>query len=219
MTSIKLKLANTFATLLLITTQGFVCFNWFLKHSYEIGPKDFNIVLISILQLLLIGFTIYQYLPSSPKDVYEAIGYWYLLVAIMNSSIAYLWFFNMNLFAFIGLLWQLAALLVIYHRLDKYPLEIIIHILIIVIIGFISLHLIDYSHRKDWIHALATAWLLLGASIFSTDNDTIHTILLITVGILSSSVARTLIPNWLEKLNRRFSSWTRRLSERTPLLG
>lgn len=39
----------------------------FLGHSYEFGPRDFAIILTSILQLLLIGFTIYQYLPSAPK--------------------------------------------------------------------------------------------------------------------------------------------------------
>jgi hypothetical protein len=38
-----------------------------LGHADEIGPKDFVIILTAILQLLLIGFTIYQFLPSAPK--------------------------------------------------------------------------------------------------------------------------------------------------------
>lgn len=43
----------------------------FLGHSYEFGPKDFIIILTGVLQLLLIGFTIYQYLPSAPKGIFE----------------------------------------------------------------------------------------------------------------------------------------------------
>lgn len=112
----------------------------FLGHSYEFGPKDFIIILTGVLHFLLIGFTIYQYLPSAPKgtkdkikrtgnsywmyissDVFESIGFWYLLVAVINSSVAFLWFFHLGIFAFVGLLWQLATLVFIYHRLRDYP--------------------------------------------------------------------------------------------------
>jgi hypothetical protein len=41
-----------------------------LSHSYEFGPRDFAIILTSVLELLLIGFTIYQYLPSAPKGIH-----------------------------------------------------------------------------------------------------------------------------------------------------
>lgn len=57
----------------------------------------------------------------------------------------------------------------------------------------------------------------MGAAVFLTDVP--HTTALIVVGILISAVARTLIPNWLDRFNRRFSSWANRLGERTPLLG
>lgn len=76
----------------------------FLSHSYDFGPRDFAILLAGVLHFLLIGFTIYQYLPSSPKgkitiffhltyipDVYEAIGYWYLLIAVLNGGVSFLW--------------------------------------------------------------------------------------------------------------------------------
>ncbi|GAA5810046.1 hypothetical protein MFLAVUS_003464 [Mucor flavus] len=252
--SVKLKLANTLATILLVGSQGFSFSGWFLGHSYEFGPRDFAIILTSILQLLLIGFTIYQYLPSAPKDVYEGIGFWYLLITVINSGVSILWFFHLDLFAFVGLLWQLATLVFVYHRLRDYPPRNgtdhafvnapfsiytayyffvvlwqifqfsnetkhnnIVHIFIIVVIGFVSLHLVDYSHRKDWVYALTTAWILLGTAVFLTDTP--HIISLVTVGILVSAVARTLIPNWLDRLNRRFSNWTNRLGERTPLLS
>jgi hypothetical protein len=39
----------------------------YMRHTIDFGPKDFSIILLSVLQLLLIGFTIYQYLPSAPK--------------------------------------------------------------------------------------------------------------------------------------------------------
>lgn len=39
----------------------------FLGHSYDFGPRDFVILLAGLLHFLLIGFTIYQFLPSSPK--------------------------------------------------------------------------------------------------------------------------------------------------------
>lgn len=59
--------------------------------------------------------------------------------------------------------------------------------------------------------------ILLDAAVFLTQTP--HTVSLVVVGILVSAVARTLIPNWLERINRRFSQWTNRASERTPLLG
>ncbi|KAG1048835.1 hypothetical protein G6F43_008797 [Rhizopus delemar] len=250
----KIKLANTFATLFLISSQGFSFSGWFLSHSYDFGPRDFAIILASILHFLLIGFTIYQYLPSSPKDVYEAIGYWYLLIAVLNSGVSFLWYYQVNLFAFIGLLWQVATLVFIYHRFRDYPprngtdhafinapfsiytaysLFIVLwqvfqfsdhtkhsqiaHVFIILFIGFIALHLVDYSHRKDWVYSLTTAWILLGAAVFLDDAP--HTVSLIVVGVLISAVARTLIPNWLERFNRRFSRWANRIGERTPLLS
>ncbi|KAI8370419.1 uncharacterized protein BYT42DRAFT_87974 [Radiomyces spectabilis] len=250
---IKIKLANTLATLLLVGIQGFGYSHWFLGHDYGFKPHDFIIILVGILQLLLIGMTIYQWLPSAPKDFFQAVSYWYLLVAILNSGVVLLWHFGLNIFAFVGLLWELATLVFIYHRLRNFPprhhtdlaflnapfsiytayiffvtlfqtfqfsedtkYHPLVLSLIIIVIGFVALHLVDYSSRKDWIYALATAWILLGAAVFL--NELPHTVSLIVVGILLSAVARTLIPNWLERINRRFGHWTDRIGERTPLL-
>ncbi|KAI9282652.1 hypothetical protein BY458DRAFT_496876 [Sporodiniella umbellata] len=250
----KIKLANTLATIFLIASQGFSFSGWFLSHSYDFGPRDFAIILAGTLHFLLVGFTIYQYLPSSPKDVYEAIGYWYLLVTVLNGGVSFLWYSKLNIFAFVGLLWQLATLVFIYHRFFDYPprngvdhafinapfsiytaysLFLVLwqvfqlsdhtkhsqlaHVLVLSVIGFIALHLVDYSHRKDWVYSLTTAWILLGAAVFLEGAP--HTVALIVVGVLVSAVARTLIPNWLERLNRRFSHWLNGIGERTPLLS
>jgi hypothetical protein len=59
--------------------------------------------------------------------------------------------------------------------------------------------------------------ILLGAAVFLDDAP--HTVSLIVVGVLISAVARTLIPNWLDRFNRRFSRWANRIGERTPLLS
>ncbi|KAI7883266.1 hypothetical protein K492DRAFT_235506 [Lichtheimia hyalospora FSU 10163] len=251
---IKIKLSNTLATLLLIGFQGFSYSKWFLHHEAGFHGRDFIIILVGILQLLLIGMTIFQWFPSAPKDFFEAVGFWYLLVAVLNSGVSLLWFFHLNIFAFVGLLWQLATLVFIYHRLRDYPprnatdmaflnapfsiytaatffitvwqvfqfsdqtkSHPVVHTVIILAIGFVALHLVDYSDRHDWVYALTTAWILLGAAVFLTQTP--HTVSLVVVGILVSAVARTLIPNWLERINRRFSRWTNRASERAPLLG
>ncbi|KAI9248805.1 hypothetical protein BDA99DRAFT_524516 [Phascolomyces articulosus] len=251
---IKIKLSNTLGTLLLLGFQGFSYSNWFLDHKEGFHGRDFIIILVGLLQLLLIGMTIYQWFPKAPKDAFEAIGYWYLLIAALNSGVAILWFFHLNIFAFVGLLWQLATLFFVYHRLRDYPpsnktdmlfvnspfsiytaasffmtiwqifqfsdetkSHPVVNTVIIIVIGFVALHLVDYSHRHDWVYALTTAWILLDAAVFLTGTP--HVVSLIVVGILVSAVARTLIPNWLERINNRFSRLTSRVGERAPLLG
>ncbi|KAG0193546.1 hypothetical protein DFQ28_004666 [Apophysomyces sp. BC1034] len=162
--------------------------------------------------------------------------------------------FHLDIFAFVGLLWQLATLVFVYHRLRDYPprgatdtlflnapfsiytsfvffvtlwqvfqfsdstkQHPVVIVFVILAIGFVALHLVDYSHRKDWVWALTTAWILLGVAVFLSDAP--HTVSLVVVGILINAVARTLIPDWLERVNRRFGRWTDRLGERTPLLS
>ncbi|ORZ00649.1 hypothetical protein BCR43DRAFT_555842 [Syncephalastrum racemosum] len=254
---IKIKLANTVATLLLIASQGFSFSSWFIDHQYGFQGRDFIIILVGILHLLLLGLTIFQWLPSAPKDFFEALNYWYLVIAALNSGVALLWFFHLDIFAFVGLLWQMATLFFVYHRLRDYPPRNGVDMaflnapfsiytsytffmavwqifqfsdktkhhpavltVIIFVIGFVALHLVDYSHRHDWVFALTTAWILLSAAIFLTGTP--HVVSLVVVGILVSAVARTLIPNWLERINRRFGRWTSRWgerAERAPLLG
>ncbi|KAI8097212.1 uncharacterized protein BX664DRAFT_325821 [Halteromyces radiatus] len=249
---IKIKLANSIATVLLLGISQYGVFALTMKNEIEIYGWVY--LLYALLHFLLIGMTIYQYLPAAPKDVFDTIGYWYLLIALLNSGIAIFQYFHLNWFGFVGLLWQLATLIFIYHRLRNYPprnktdhtlinapfsiltaitLSDTLHTLfrsfdqtkhsevaqtiLTIILGFVALHLVDYSHRKDWVYASSTAWLLGFAS--AGTSETTHTVSLVVVGILISAVARTLIPNWLERINRRFGRWSRRLGERTPLLS
>lgn len=89
---IKLKAANTIATIVLLGSHGFSFQDWyvpkvfntfpnvtlfvidtqahlgrFLRHPTEFGGRDFILILSVILEVLLIGMTIYQWLPSAPK--------------------------------------------------------------------------------------------------------------------------------------------------------
>ncbi|CAO3596120.1 unnamed protein product [Absidia cylindrospora] len=259
---IKIKLANTLATLLLLGCSQYGIFALTWKNEFEMYGWVY--LLMALLHFLLIGMTIYQWLPSAPKDVLDGIGYWYLVVALLNAGIAtfqhhltlrFLFkIFHFTWFAFVGLLWQFATLIFIYHRLRNFPprnttdhaflnapFSILTAItlsdtlrmlfksidqikdndlaqtILVIVLGFVALHLVDYSHRKDWVYASSTAWLLAFAA--PGTSDLTHTVSLIVVGILISAVARTLIPNWLERVNRRFGRWSRSLGERTPLLS
>jgi hypothetical protein len=252
---IKLKLANTAATLILVGSHGFSFQDWFLHHPTEFGGRDFILILSIVLEVLLVGMTIYQWLPSAPKDTFEAIGFWYLLIALINSGQALLWFFGLNILAFIGLLWLLAAVFFVYHRLRDFPprntadsifvnapfsiyaaftffavlfqtfwfsevtrTHPAVHTVIIIVVGFVALHLVDYSHRKDWIYAATTSWILLAAAVFLAGVP--HVTALVICGILVSAIARATVPDVLERINNRFSRLTDRISgERAPLLG
>ncbi|KAG2182955.1 hypothetical protein INT44_005936 [Umbelopsis vinacea] len=252
---IKLKLANTAATLILVGSHGFSFQDWFLRHPEKFGGRDFILILSVILEVLLVGMTIYQWLPSAPKDAFEAIGFWYLLIALVNSGQALLWYFHLDILAYVGLLWLLASVGFVYHRLRDYPprnavdllfvnapfsiyaaftffatlfqsfwfsevtrTHPVVHTVIIIIVGFVALHLVDYSQRKDWIYAATTSWILLAAAVFLTGVP--HVTSLVVCGILVSAIARATVPDILDRANKRFSRLTDRLSgERAPLLG
>lgn len=97
-----------------LTYDGVSC--RFLNHEAGFHGRDFIIILVGILQLLLVGMTIFQWFPSAPKgnmstnkggggtrikmnsitkihliDFFEAVGFWYLLVAVLNSGVSLLW--------------------------------------------------------------------------------------------------------------------------------
>jgi hypothetical protein len=42
----------------------------FLRHPEKFGGRDFVLILSVILEVLLIGMTIYQWLPSAPKGMF-----------------------------------------------------------------------------------------------------------------------------------------------------
>lgn len=42
----------------------------FLRHPEKFGGRDFILILSVILEVLLVGMTIYQWLPSAPKGVF-----------------------------------------------------------------------------------------------------------------------------------------------------
>ncbi|ORX55113.1 hypothetical protein DM01DRAFT_1335411 [Hesseltinella vesiculosa] len=250
---LKIKIANTVATVLLLGSHYSV-FIW----GPNVDNHWYGYIPVAVLQFLLIGLTIYQWLPKAPKDVLEGISYWYLLVAVLASGTVSLAVSGLHrAFSFVVLLWQLATLIFIYHRLRHFPprnktdeaflnapFSILTSIsvtetlyalfdlfsftrnseiaqtVLVIVNGLIALHLVDYSHRKDWVFATTTAWAIGSGAISQRYFHTAtHTVSLIVVGILISAVARALIPQWIERLHRRIAHWSNRIGERTPLLG
>ncbi|KAI8074919.1 hypothetical protein BC940DRAFT_324201 [Gongronella butleri] len=238
---LKIKIANTVATTLLLGSH----YGIIVWHPLASAGATALYVLMFILQFLLIGMTIYQWLPKAPKDVFEAIGYWYLGISLLASS------------GTILRLWLLAMLVVVYHRLRQYPprhktdhalinapfsmltslyVSTVLHKLwalfaitrdsdlaqtiMIILNGIIGLHLVDYSYRKDWVFALTTGWVITVRALDETDKFQLtHTVSLIVVGILVSAVLRTVLPQFIEKMHRVIARWSNRVGERTPLLS
>ncbi|KAI7872988.1 hypothetical protein BDF14DRAFT_1877443 [Spinellus fusiger] len=260
--TIRLKLANTLATVLLVATQALYYSHWFPSHPNEIQARDSLFFLLWLPKAPKGNFVLEQQwtrtlshpLFLGDTDTLEAIGYWYLLVTVLNGSAVLLWHYNLTVFALVALLWQLATLLFVYHHLRDYPPrnnldmalvnapfsiytaftlfavfwqlvqwypmdrgQSLVPVIVLSVIGFVALHLVDYSHRQDWVWALTTVWILLGAAVFT--HGLTHTAALVITGILLSAIARVLIPGWLEHLNRSFGRWTHQLGERTPLLS
>lgn len=121
---IKLKLANTAATLILVGSHGFSFQDWysalfksfafrqnstfhywhcyfgrFLHHPTEFGGRDFILILSIVLEVLLVGMTIYQWLPSAPKGIvlvllpqHEAESAFQLIVFMLDRYIWSHWF-------------------------------------------------------------------------------------------------------------------------------
>ncbi|ORZ09933.1 hypothetical protein BCR42DRAFT_423377 [Absidia repens] len=214
------------------------------KYEFEkIGSAVY--LYTAVLHYLLIGMTIYQWLPSAPKDVLDGIGYWYLVVAILNAGITTFQIFHLTWFAFVGLLWQFATVIFIYHRLPYFPPRnttdrvflkapffiltvitlfdtlrmffksidkindnVLAQIILVIVPGFVAIHLIANMDppRKDYLYTCGSMCLSPFAAPGTQELTLIVSVIvsLIVVGILNRSVARTLIPNWLERVNRRF---------------
>ncbi|RUS26020.1 hypothetical protein BC938DRAFT_471330 [Jimgerdemannia flammicorona] len=92
-----------------------------------------------------------------------------------------------------------------------------VHLAITIFVGFVALHLVDYSWRRDWVFAASTAWILFGMAIFL--DGTPQVAALVFVGVLSSSIARATIGDWVDSIHARFSRVINGVDERAPLLG
>ena len=82
-------------------------------------PAGYVFSIWGLIYLLLLGFVIYQALPSQRDNPRLAlVGYWFVLSNLLNAAWIFLWhygYFQLTLFVMLGLL---VSLIVIYHRLQ-----------------------------------------------------------------------------------------------------
>lgn len=78
--------------------------------------------------------------------------------------------------------WRINLNLFVNHHLtlcDTWHTQ--VHTVIIIIVGFVALHLVDYSQRKDWVYAATTSWLVF---IFYTWRPLNISFRFVLIGIL-----------------------------------
>lgn len=108
-------------------------------------PAGYVFSIWGLIYLLLLGFAIYQALPSQRDNRRLArIGYWFVLSNLLNAAWIFLWhygYFPLTLLVMLGLL---ASLIVIYQRLQigltkvEFPQNLFINLPFSVYLGWIS---------------------------------------------------------------------------------
>jgi hypothetical protein len=82
-------------------------------------PAGYVFSIWGLIYLLMVGYTVYQALPSQRADpLQRSIGYWYVLSGIANSAWIFLWHYNFFGFTLIAMATLLVSLIAIYSRLD-----------------------------------------------------------------------------------------------------
>jgi hypothetical protein len=82
-------------------------------------PAGYVFSIWGLIYLALIGFAIYQFLPSQRDNADVArIGYWFVASSVANSAWIFLWHYNYFGASVVVMLALLVTLIVIYTRLD-----------------------------------------------------------------------------------------------------
>lgn len=81
-------------------------------------PAGYVFSIWGLIYLLLLGFTIYQALPSQKDNPrLERIGYWFALSGVFNIAWIFLWHYDIIPLTLVAMLGLLVSLIVIYTRL------------------------------------------------------------------------------------------------------
>jgi len=81
-------------------------------------PAGYVFSIWGLIYLLLLGFTIYQALPSQKDNPrLERVGYWFVLNGVLNIAWIFLWHYDFIPLTLVVMLGLLASLIVIYIRL------------------------------------------------------------------------------------------------------
>jgi benzodiazapine receptor len=92
-----------------------------ISDSYPVlfTPAGYVFSIWGLIYLLLLGFTIYQALPSQRDNPrLERVGYWFVLSGVFNIAWIFLWHYDFISLTLVVMLGLLASLIVIYTRLD-----------------------------------------------------------------------------------------------------
>jgi hypothetical protein len=82
-------------------------------------PAGYVFSIWGLIYLALIGFAVYQALPSQRANPrLQAIGYWFVLSCVANVVWLFLWHYEQFTWTLVAMLALLACLIVIYLRLD-----------------------------------------------------------------------------------------------------
>jgi hypothetical protein len=82
-------------------------------------PAGYAFSIWGLIFLLLLGFTVYQALPSQRQNpALRRIGYWFALSALANTSWIFLWHYEQFTLSLGAMLVLLVSLIAIYLRLD-----------------------------------------------------------------------------------------------------
>ena len=82
-------------------------------------PAGYVFSIWGLIYLALIGYTIYQALPSKREDAtLRSIGGWYIASCLANSAWIFLWHYQLFLLSLVVMVLLLVSLLVVYVRLN-----------------------------------------------------------------------------------------------------
>jgi hypothetical protein len=124
-------------------------------------PAGYVFSIWGVIYLALIGFAIYQALPSQRDNVdVERIGYWFVASSVFNSAWIFLWHYNYFGASVVVMLAILATLIVIYTRLNVNRRNTttankwLIHVPFQIYLGWISVatiaNITSYLDYIDW---------------------------------------------------------------------
>jgi hypothetical protein len=89
---------------------------------HRVSDETFSLVVTIALNVLLLGLTIFKWLPNGPRDVIsEGLGYWYTVAGVSMGISQLFWHLKWTIAAIVLGFLTLFCLSVIYHRLRNYP--------------------------------------------------------------------------------------------------
>ncbi len=148
-------------------------------------PAGYVFSIWGIIYLALLGFTIYQALPSKRTNPYlRKIGYLFAATNLLNAGWIVLWHFNLYLLTMLVMIALLVTLILIYLRLDIGKVKVsaaeklLVHVPFSIYLGWITVATI----------ANATALLkYLGWNGFGISGE-IWTVILLGVGVVLAGI-------------------------------